>query len=57
MVSSGFLRARVVLAALSLILAGCGSGDEVTILKAALTQNPSEPQVRAVQLFGDLVAH
>ena len=56
MVSSGFLRARVVLAALSLILAGCGSGDEVTILKAALTQNPSEPQVRAVQLFGDLVA-
>jgi tripartite ATP-independent transporter DctP family solute receptor len=39
-----------------LFLAGCGSGEEVTVLKAALSQNPSEPQVRAVELFADLVS-
>jgi tripartite ATP-independent transporter DctP family solute receptor len=37
-------------------LAGCRSGEEVTILKAALSQNPSEPQVRAVELFAELVS-
>jgi tripartite ATP-independent transporter DctP family solute receptor len=41
--------------ALCLLTAGCGSQDHVTILKAALSQNPTEPQVRAVRLFGDLV--
>lgn len=40
---------------LSLLMAGCGAGEPVTILKAALSQNPSEPQVRAVELFADLV--
>ncbi|MGD8329648.1 MAG: TRAP transporter substrate-binding protein [Acidobacteriota bacterium] len=35
--------------------AGCAARGDVTILKAALSQNPSEPQVRAVQLFADLV--
>jgi tripartite ATP-independent transporter DctP family solute receptor len=38
------------------LFAGCGSGEEITILKAALSQNPSEPQVRAVELFADLVS-
>jgi tripartite ATP-independent transporter DctP family solute receptor len=38
-----------------LFLSGCGPGESVTILKAALSQNPSEPQVRAVELFADLV--
>ncbi len=40
----------------SLLTAGCSSGEPVTILKAALSQNPSEPQVRAVELFADLVS-
>jgi tripartite ATP-independent transporter DctP family solute receptor len=39
-----------------LLMAGCGSGEGVTILKAALSQNPSEPQVRAVELFAGLVS-
>jgi tripartite ATP-independent transporter DctP family solute receptor len=49
---------RLVLVALSLLpilMVGCRSGEDVTILKAALTQNPSEPQVRAVELFAELV--
>jgi tripartite ATP-independent transporter DctP family solute receptor len=36
-------------------MAGCGTGEPGVILKAALSQNPSEPQVRAVELFADLV--
>jgi len=40
---------------LSLLLAGCGTGEPVIVLKAALSQNPSEPQVRAVELFADRV--
>jgi tripartite ATP-independent transporter DctP family solute receptor len=47
---------RWLVAVLSLLLMGCGSGEEVTILKAALSQNPSEPQVRAVELFAELVS-
>ncbi len=43
-------------AAVSLLISGCGSGEPVTILKAALSQNPSEPQVRAVELFAEMVA-
>jgi len=39
-----------------MLLSGCGSEEHVTILKAALSQNPSEPQVRAVELFADLVS-
>jgi tripartite ATP-independent transporter DctP family solute receptor len=53
------LKGRIVPSAFSLLLlltAGCGPGDGVTILKAALSQNPSEPQVRAVQLFAELVS-
>ena len=38
-----------------MLLAGCGSGEDVVVLKAALSQNPSEPQVRAVELFADQV--
>jgi tripartite ATP-independent transporter DctP family solute receptor len=49
-------RDRIVVVAISLLVAGCGSGERVTILKAALSQNPSEPQVRAVELFADLVS-
>jgi tripartite ATP-independent transporter DctP family solute receptor len=47
---------RIVVAAVSLLLAGCGSGERVIVLRAALSQNPSEPQVRAVELFADLVS-
>lgn len=36
-------------------MAGCRAREPVTILKAALSQNPSEPQVRAVEMFADLV--
>jgi len=45
---------RIAATAAGLLFAGCGSGQRVTILKAALSQNPSEPQVRAVELFADL---
>jgi tripartite ATP-independent transporter DctP family solute receptor len=34
---------------------GCRSGDNVTTIKATLSQNPGEPQVRAVELFKQLV--
>ena len=40
---------------LVLVMAGCGSRERTIVLKAALTQNPSEPQVRAVELFSELV--
>jgi len=43
------------LALIAVSMAGCSAGEPVTILKAALSQNPSEPQVRAVELFADLV--
>ena len=36
-------------------MAGCDAREPVTILKAALSQNPSEPQVRALEMFADLV--
>ncbi len=49
-------RARIAVAAALLMAAGCGSGERITILKAALSQAPSEPQVRAVELFADLVS-
>jgi len=44
------------IAGCALLMSGCGSGERVTILKAALSQNPSEPQVRAAELFADLVS-
>ncbi len=50
------MRALIVVVAFASVLGGCGSGEPATILKAALSQNPSEPQVRAVELFADLVA-
>lgn len=42
--------------ALSVLLVGCGPGEDALILKAALSQNPGEPQVRAVELFAEMVA-
>ena len=50
------MKRRIVVAAAAILLAGCGSQERVTVLKAALTQNPSEPQVRAVELFAELVS-
>jgi tripartite ATP-independent transporter DctP family solute receptor len=53
------MRGRLAVAAiflLSLLTGGCGSEERVIILKAALTQNPSEPQVRAVEMFAELVS-
>ncbi len=50
------MNGRILATALSVLIAGCGSGEKVTILKAALSQNPSEPQVRAVELFAELVS-
>tara|TARA_B100001123_G_scaffold182517_2_gene208991 strand:- start:8541 stop:9527 length:987 start_codon:yes stop_codon:yes gene_type:complete len=47
---------KIAVLIVSLLIAGCGSGERVIILKAALSQNPSEPQVRAVELFADLVS-
>ena len=53
---------RIAVAAASVLFGGCGlvsgcsSEEPVTILKAAISQNPSEPQVRAVELFADLVS-
>lgn len=41
---------------LLLFFGGCISEKPVTVLKAALSQNPTEPQVRAVELFSDLVS-
>jgi len=46
----------LLVAGCSMLFAGCGSGESVTILKAALSQNPSEPQVRAVELFSEMVS-
>jgi len=45
------------IAALFLVLAltGCGRRPKAYILKAALSQNPGEPQVRAVELFKQMV--
>ena len=37
-----------------LLLLGCSSGEQ-TVIKAALSQNPGEPQVRAVESFKRLV--
>ena len=52
------MRGRIAVAAFALLcvlMVGCPAAEPVTILKAALSQNPSEPQVRAVELFADLV--
>lgn len=49
------MRIRAVFLGVLLVLGGCKSGEEARVLKAALSQNPSEPQVRAVQLFADQV--
>jgi len=46
----------ILVAVLFFLLAGCGPEERVIILKAALTQNPSEPQVRAVEMFAELVS-
>ena len=49
------MNARAFVVGVAVLLAGCGSGEDVVVLKAALSQNPSEPQVRAVELFADQV--
>jgi len=51
-----FMTGHIAVAALTLLFVGCRPGEDVTILKAALTQNPSEPQVRAVELFAQRVS-
>lgn len=45
----------VLASVIALFLFGCRGDHGAVVLKAALSQNPSEPQVRAVQLFADLV--
>ena len=40
---------------LVLLLLGCSSGEQTVVIKAALSQNPGEPQVRAVEAFKRLV--
>ncbi|MFO8175822.1 MAG: TRAP transporter substrate-binding protein DctP, partial [Longimicrobiales bacterium] len=45
------LPAIISLSILPLLVPGCADPDQPLILKAALSQNPSEPQVRAVQVF------
>jgi tripartite ATP-independent transporter DctP family solute receptor len=49
------MRRRALVWTLLAFLAGCTSEHEVTTIKAALSQNPGEPQVRAVELFQKLV--
>jgi tripartite ATP-independent transporter DctP family solute receptor len=46
----------LLLAACGLVMGGCVAEGDPILLKAALSQNPSEPQVRAVKLFADLVS-
>ena len=53
-VRRGIGRASSLLLALSAAV-GCRNEGTVTVLKAALSQNPSEPQVRAVERFASLV--
>ena len=53
-VRRGIGRASSLLLALSAAV-GCRNEGAVTVLKAALSQNPSEPQVRAVERFASLV--
>ncbi len=52
------IRLRLLPLAVVLLAAplGCTDEQEPLVLKAALSQNPSEPQVRAVEEFADLVS-
>lgn len=43
------------LLAAAMVLAGCGPKEDTIILKAALSQNPGEPQVRAMESFRQMV--
>jgi len=49
------MRGRRLAPLFSLLIAGCAGEGEPVILKAALSQNPSEPQVRAVERFAEMV--
>ncbi len=46
---------RIALLFFMCVLAGCSRGPKVTIIKAALSQSPGEPQVWAVDLFKRMV--
>ena len=39
----------------ALLFSGCNRGESVIVLKAALSQNPGEPQVRAMESFKRMV--
>jgi len=39
----------------ALMLCGCGQRDKIYVIKAALSQNPGEPQVRAAEVFKQIV--
>lgn len=39
----------------ALLVSGCSGGESVIVLKAALSQNPGEPQVRAMESFKRMV--
>lgn len=54
---SAQLAGRILLSWASLLIAiGCGPGEGPILIKAALSQNPTEPQVRAVERFAELVS-
>jgi tripartite ATP-independent transporter DctP family solute receptor len=40
---------------LSVLLTGCRQNEQATVIKAALSQNPGEPQVRAMESFKRMV--
>ncbi len=49
------LRYLTALCVLVALVSGCRSEDGVTVIKAALSQNPGEPQVRAMESFKRIV--
>ena len=47
--------AMIVSGLAALMLCGCGQRDKIYVIKAALSQNPGEPQVRAAEVFKRIV--
>jgi len=46
---------RVLFCLAALLISGCRTEEDVIVLKAALSQNPGEPQVRAMESFKRMV--